>query len=159
VWVATGTKQCLVASYGIHRDLCWKVDSHKTWTSLYLIQTLHELDCYLWLSLRGSSKQYTNLVIWYRPRVNTFYCLCLSFHFLLLLPLVPSSLQHLPTSLANMLSWKYLSESSKCRFRLQFYFRLHRLYLSSANFMFNFQLYFRTSQATIVFYQFFKFNC
>jgi hypothetical protein len=34
-------------------------------------------------SPRGPSKQYINLVIWSRPRVNTLICLCLSFHFLL----------------------------------------------------------------------------
>jgi hypothetical protein len=47
-------------------------------------------------SPRGPSKQYTNLVIWSRPRVNSLHCLCLNFHFLL--PASSSFTSFLPAS-------------------------------------------------------------
>jgi hypothetical protein len=81
----------------------------------------------------------------------------LSFHFLpllpALLPSLPSSLQHLLATLAILCYWKYPSGSSSCQVQLQLYFRLHRMQLSSTNLKFNFWLYFRTSQASTVFYQ------
>jgi hypothetical protein len=85
-------------------------------------------------SPRGPSKRYTNLVIWSRPKVNCLHYLCLSFHFLPLLPSLPSSLQHLLAYLSILCNSKYPSGSSSCQVQLQLYFRLHRLQLSSTNF-------------------------
>jgi hypothetical protein len=96
---------------------------------------------------------------------------------------LPSSclffLHFLPPCNIFLLLWlffnrKYPSGSSSCQVQLQLYFRLHRLQLSSTFFQvqlltvlqdfsgfncllqtinLNFYLYFRTSQASIVFYQ------
>jgi hypothetical protein len=105
-------------------------------------------------SPRGPSKRYINLVIWYRPRVNNLHCLCLSFHFLHILPSLPSSLQHLLASLVVLCNRKYPSGSSSCQNQLQLYLRLRRLQLSSTNYKFNCFLFFRTSQTSIFIYQF-----
>jgi hypothetical protein len=84
-------------------------------------------------SPRGPSKRYINLIIWSRPRVSTVCAWVSTSFFLLLLPSLPSSLHHLLASLAILCNRKYPLGSSSCQF--QWY------------------LYFRTSQDSIVFYQ------
>jgi hypothetical protein len=94
------------------------------------------------------------MVIWSRPRVNTVCAWVSTFFFLPLLPSLTSSLHHLLVYLAILYNRKYPSGSSSCQVQFQLYFRLHRLQLFSTNFKFNCQLYFRTSQSSIVFYQY-----
>jgi hypothetical protein len=73
------------------------------------------------------------VLIWSRPRVNTLSCLCLIFHFLSLLPSLPSSLHHLLVSLAILCNRKY---------------PIRRLKLSSS-----ILVVLQASQTVVVFYQ------
>jgi hypothetical protein len=110
-------------------------------------------------SPRGPSKQHTNLVIWSRPRVNTFHCLCLSLHFLPLISSLSSSLQYLLVSLAVICNRKYPSESSSCQVQLQLYLRLHRLQLSSTNFQVQLLAVLQDFSGFNCLLPCFKFNC
>jgi hypothetical protein len=137
------------------------LDSHKNWNSLYPVYTYSELDRHKLPSPRDPSKQYTYLIIWSRPRVNSLYCLCLSlhFHFLPLLPSLPSSFQHLLASLAVICNGKYPSGSSSCQVQLQLYFSLHRLQLSSTIFQVQLLDVLEDFPGYNCLLTFFKFNC
>jgi hypothetical protein len=72
----------------------------------------------------------------------------LSLHFLSLLPSLPSSLQNLLASLAILWTRKYTSGNSSCQVQLQLYFSF-----TDCSCLLPFSI-FRTSQGSIVFYQF-----
>jgi hypothetical protein len=98
-------------------------------------------------------------VIWSRPRVNTLHYLCLSFHFLPLLPSLPSSLQHLLASLSLICNRKYPSGMLSCQVQLQLYFRFHRLQLSSTIFQVQLLAVLQESSCYIFLLPIFKFSC
>ena len=92
---------------------CWKVT--RTGTSFSpSIQSnlLRELDRYTLPSPKGSSKRYTNLVIWSRPRVNNCLCLLSHFQFFNFLP----SVFLLQLLLAYLFYWKCLLGSQAVKF-------------------------------------------